>query len=228
MATTSSVSSSTSAASTASTASTANSASTMNESDFLNLLVTELKNQDPLNPLSGSEYAAQLAQFSTVEQLSDMNSKMDSYLSDTESISTSINNALAANFVGETVCAKSNAFDYSGSGSVNIGFSADSDAENVTIKVYDSSGSLVKTIAGTGTAGENSVTWDGTKDDGSTASEGAYTFNVSAADASGSAIGTTGLIYGTVDAVRYTSNGTVFVVDGQEVSLANVLEISKE
>jgi flagellar basal-body rod modification protein FlgD len=200
----------------------------MSESDFLNLLVTELKNQNPLDPLSGSEYAAQLAQFSSVEQLENLNTKMDSYLSATETINTSINNALAATFVGETVCAQTSTFTHTSSDSSSLGFQVDSAAESATVKIYNSSGTLVKTITTSGDAGYNDVTWDGTTDSGSTASSGTYTFTVSATDASGSALTATPYINGIVDSVRYTSSGTMFVIDGQEVSLSKILEISKE
>jgi len=92
----------------------------------------------------------------------------------------------------------------------------------------NAAGSLVKSIAGTGDTTENIVKWDGTLSDGTVAPSGSYTFSITATDSSGNAVTATPYVYGTVTAVRYKSSGTVFVIDGTEVSLANVLEIMEE
>ena len=223
---TQSVSNTTASSSAAGTGSSA--AKTMNESDFLNLLVTELKNQNPLDPMNGSEYAAQLAQFSSVEQLSNINNKMDSYLSTNETLNSSINNALATTFIGKAVYATTNKFQYDGSNAVQVGCTLSGPSDGASIKIYNSSGSLVRTLTTNGNSGYNTVSWDGKTDDGTSVASGAYSFSVSASNSSGASPNSTSYIYGNVDAVRYNANGTSFVIDGQEVSLSNILEIAQE
>ena len=226
---------STSVSSTSSTNSTASATSasstaalSMNENDFLNLLVTQLKYQNPQDPTNATDFASQLAQFASVEQLQNINSNSTSSLTSQQTLTSSLNNALATTFIGKDVRAETSAFQYSGTGTVQVGYDLASSASDVTVNIYNSAGSLVKSIAGAGSTTGNTVKWDGTLSDGTTAPSGSYTFSVAATDSSSNAVTATPYVYGTVTAVRYKSSGTVFVIDGTEVSLADVLEIMQE
>ena len=93
----------------------------------------------------------------------------------------------------------------------------------------DSSGNVVKTIQNAPTgSGDQKFTWDGTDDAGNQAGPGTYTFSVQAKDSSGASITASPCIYGTVSGVRFNSSGTVFVIDGTEVPLSDILEIMQE
>jgi len=198
---------------------------TLGEDDFLNLLMTQMENQDPLNPMSGSDYAAQLAQFSSLDQLTQINGSLNQSINASSVLSSSINNALAATFIGKNVRATASSIQYTGTGSVSLGYNLPTSAGSATVTIYDGSGNVVKTIQGSTDQGDNSITWDGTNDNGQSVGSGTYTFQVSAKDSTGTAINATSYISGTVTGVRYTSNGTVFVVDGEEIPLSDILEI---
>ncbi len=181
-----------------------------------------------MDPTNATDFASQLAQFASVEQLQNINTNLTSSLTSQQTLTSSLNNALATTFIGKDVRAETSAFQYSGTGTVKVGYDLASSAADVSVNIYNASGSLVKSIGGAGSTTGNTVTWDGTLSNGTIAPSGSYTFKVSATDSSGNAITATPYVYGTVTAVRYKSSGTVFVIDGTEVSLADVLEIMEE
>ena len=200
--------------------------SVLGKDDFLKLLVTQLQNQDPMSPLSGSDFAAQLAQFSSVEQLSNINSTLTQSVSANQLLSQSISNALAATFIGKQVRASGNTFTLSGTADAKLGYTLASAADTVTVNIKDATGATVRTLQVGGTnKGDNTFTWDGKDDHNQTLSPGTYTFEVKAKDAKGAIVSASGFSFGTVSAVRYKSNGTVFVVDGLEIPLSDILEI---
>ena len=199
---------------------------TLGKDDFLNLLITQMQNQDPMDPMSGSDYAAQLAQFSSLEQLTNINTSLTQSIGMNSVLSSSINNALAATFIGKDVRAAADSFQYQATGPAKLGYTLSFPAQSVTVKVYNGAGTLVKTIKGSTDQGDNALTWDGTDDNGQAVGSGAYTFQVEATDASGAVVASKSYIYGTVSGVRYKSDGTVFVIDGLEIPLSDILEIS--
>lgn len=200
--------------------------STLGKQDFLNLLVSQMKNQDPLDPMKGTEFAAQLAQFSSLEQLTNLNTMMSSSVDANAVLAQSINNGLSATFIGKDVRASVDNFQYDGEGSVKLGYDLTTAAETVKVKIYDSNGNLVKTLSGDADKGQSTVSWDGSGAKGETLAAGKYTFKVEAVGADGTAVTSQQYIFGNVAAVRFKSTGTVFVIDGVEIPLANILEIS--
>ena len=199
--------------------------SILGKDDFLKLLTMQLKNQDPLNPMDGTQFASQLAQFSSVEQLSNINATLQQSIDSNYLLSQSISNGLAATFVGKDVRATGDTFHFDGTNPAKMGYSLPSDADTVTVKIYNSSGNLVKTITNTGkVSGNNSFTWDGADEHGNM-NPGTYKFTVEAKDANGGTITASSYVEGKVSGVRFKADGTVFIVDGAEVKLADILEI---
>ena len=198
---------------------------TLGKDDFLSLLITQMQNQDPLDPMKGTEFASQLAQFSSLEQLTNINTNLGSSLNAQSVLSSSINNALATTFIGKEVRANSSSFNYTNSGTVQMGYTLPTDASAVSVKIYDGNGNLVKTLKGGTSTGDSTVTWDGTNDGGQPMANGTYTFKVEATDSTGGSIATSSYIFGKVTGIRFKSDGTVFVIDGAEISLSNILEI---
>ena len=74
---------------------------TMGETDFLQLMIEELKNQDPMNPMDGTQYASQLAQFSSLEQLTNLNNTMTQSVAANASLTQSVNNMMVSNLIGK-------------------------------------------------------------------------------------------------------------------------------
>lgn len=211
-----------------STAVTNASNSTLGKDDFLKLLVSQLKNQDPMNPMQGTEFASQLAQFSSVEQLQNLNTTLTQSVQANQLMTQSIGNSLAATLIGKDVRATGSSFTYSGPDPVRLGYTLTADAHSADVKVYNQSGGLVRTITGTGTSnGDNTFTWDGTDDHGQKAPVGKYTFKVEASDDQGAPLTASPYLYGTIGGVRFKADGAYFMIDGAEVALSDVLEILK-
>jgi len=207
-------------------ASTSTGNSIMGQDDFLKLLVSQLQNQDPMNPMDGTQFASQLAQFASVEQLNNINTSLQTSISSSQLLNQSISNALSTTVIGKQVRASGSTLTYDGSGAMKVGYTLPSAAASAKVQILDQYGTVVRTIDGTGvTAGDVDVSWDGMTDAGTQAAAGQYTVKVTASDAKGNALTATPFFYGTVSGVRFKSTGTVFVVDGQEVPLSSILEV---
>jgi flagellar basal-body rod modification protein FlgD len=196
---------------------------TLNETDFLQLLTAQLKNQDPLNPQDASDFASQLAQFTSVEQLTNINSQLTSMASS----QTSMQNTMASDLIGKTVTMAGNDTTLA-SGQANMPYTLPSNAANVTVSVSDSTGNQVYTAnLGPETAGNNSYTWNGTDNNGNVLAAGQYTFAVNAVDSLGNAITATPLTSGTVTGVSLNDNVTYLTLDDTtQVQLGDITEIS--
>jgi flagellar basal-body rod modification protein FlgD len=153
--------------------------SELNQEDFLTLMITQLKNQDPFKPMDPAQYVGQLAQFSQVSGLADMNEQISSL---TDSLRG--NQVLdGAGLIGRTVIAAGNSIylpeavegEVRGpQGLINV----PAGASAVQLVVKDASGALVKTQALDSARGTQAFAWDGTTNDGSAAPAGAYRIEV--------------------------------------------------
>lgn len=199
--------------------------SILGKDDFLKMLVMQLRYQDPLNPMKGTEFAAQLAQFSSVEQLHNINSSLLNSLDTNAVMAQSINNALAAAFVGKQVRASGNEFQFEGNKEVKFGYSLADAAATASVKIFDAQGNLVRILSGPTNKGENQLVWDGKNEQGVTVAGGKYKIEIESKDSNGKIITSSPYLYGTVSAVRYKAEGTMFVVNGIEVRLSSILEI---
>ncbi|MBM4165821.1 MAG: flagellar hook capping protein [Ignavibacteria bacterium] len=197
---------------------------TLGKNDFLKLLVGQMKYQDPLNPMKGTEFTAQLAQFSGLEQLQNMNDNLQESMSTNYILTSSINNALASNFVGKNVKAASDQFYWQGGNGMRLGYNLTKDYSKVTVKIYDESDNLIREFRGGNRVGENVVVWDGKDDNHGIVDEGIYRFEIE--DSEGRNISAQQFMFGKINSVRYDQNGTVFLVDGIEVRLSDILEVS--
>jgi flagellar basal-body rod modification protein FlgD len=183
----------------------------LGKDDFLKLLLAQLKNQDPLNPDSNTEFVAQLAQFSSLEQMTQMNNNLENSMTNNNKISEAVNNAMLVNYIGKNVQAESNAFIFDGSKDANLQFSLDAAASSVTIEIKDTAGTVVKNMdLGRVGAGGYQVSWDGTTSLGVKAGPGIYTFDVTAKDSVGSDVKYTPQYAGVVDGVSY-KDGTSYL-----------------
>lgn len=202
----------------------------LGKDDFLKLLTVQLQHQDPLEPQDNTEMVAQLAEFSSLEQLENMNQNLASSL-DLDLILTQVlNNTAAAGLIGKSVLANGNAVEIDSAGeSTSVNFDLAANAASLTVTVYDESGTLVRTIEEAGIeAGRQSLEWDGKDSSGNDVSAGSYTFKVAATDGEGNSIGVTPLVMGSVDVVKFVNGEAVLVLDGVEVSISEIIEIYRE
>jgi flagellar basal-body rod modification protein FlgD len=167
---------------TSSSASTSSKSAVTEMSDrFLKLLVTQLKNQDPTNPMENAELTSQLAQMSTVEGINKMNSTLDGLVSQFKSSQVMQGAAL----VGRQVLAEGDTLTLGLAGAAGgVGLSAA--ADSVQIKVFDGNGALVQTLdLGQQDAGLVRFVWDGSNASGAAQAAGDYTFKVDATASAG-------------------------------------------
>ncbi len=163
---------------------------------FLTLLVAQMNNQDPLNPVDNSQLTTQMAQISTVTGINNLNSSITSLLTQLQQSATIQSAQLTGHsvMVAGSNLALNSSTSTSGVTTENAvgGYNLAGAAQNVTVTVTDSTGATIKTIQlGAQPAGFQDFTWDGTKDSGGTAPAGSYQFSVSATSTSGAAVGAT-------------------------------------
>ena len=190
--------------------------------DFLNLLVTQLQHQDPLNPMDSTDFTAQLAQFSSLEQLSNMSGQ----LKELTAAQTVFANSQAVGYIGHTVLASGNAINFDGQESAGLTIDLQAPAHNVFLSVYDATGAYVASFeAGSMAAGRQTALWDGQDNNGNLLAGGAYRFEAVAVDAHGEEIGVTPLSRGRVDGVAFKDGAAVLMLGRREVSLEDVIEV---
>lgn len=192
------------------------------EDRFLKLLVTQMQNQDPLNPMDNAEITSQMAQLSTVTELGKLNDAASamsaSYLSG--------QSLQAASLIGHGVMIPGDTLELSGGvayGGVDIPQAVDS----LTVKVRDASGAVIHTadLGAQNAAGSIPFQWDGTTDSGAVAPDGSYTFEVTAGQG-GKTVDATALAVGQVASVSLGAQGaTLNVVGLGQVALSQVKEI---
>jgi flagellar basal-body rod modification protein FlgD len=190
----------------------------LGQDEFMTMLLAQLKNQDPLNPMDGKDFAAQLAQFSSLQQLSNLNTTMSSLPTYLKAFS----NTQMVSMIGNDVVAKGNVINVNGS-TTNVSFSLPSDIASGTINIYNASGSQVGTAdLGNLKSGTNSITWDT-----SSVAAGNYTFDITAKDASGKAVTAEALISGKVTGASFKNDTAYLTINGQDVAFSNVVAINK-
>lgn len=199
--------------------------SELGKDEFLKLMIAQLKNQDPLNPMDGTEYASQLAQFSSLEQLSNLNSYLKQSIDANFMLTQSVNNTMMANLIGKEVKLSGEGLNVIGQDSINVGYNLPAYAKSVTVNIYNESGSLVKQIEATTNLGLNRIEWDLTDTNGTKVPNGHYTYKVEAYDLSGEALTVQNFKVGLIDGVRYTDSGTMLLIDGAEYPITDILEI---
>lgn len=190
---------------------------------FLNLLVAQLQNQNPLEPVDNTEFVAQLAQFSSLEQLVGMQSTLESVYYGI----AAMNNASMANLLGTDVVARGDTFHYDGEGGQNLLYDASTEAVNANLTVYDDNGAVVwQGEVGPIAAGEGHYGWDGTDVHGNPVAEGDYTFLVTATDGQGDPVAVQTLVQGLVDAMDYSTGSPLPSIDGIVVQLGDIVRLT--
>jgi flagellar basal-body rod modification protein FlgD len=210
---------------TGSTVTSTPSGSTMTQSDFLQLLTTQLTAQDPTQPMDNSQMAAEMAQFAQLGTLQNIQSSLTGLSSSIGANAQSAQVLSSASLVGRQVLVPSNALTYSG-GSVNGGVNV-STAGDVVVTIKDTNGNVVNTIdLGAQPAGLSSFSWNGKDSSGNAVANGTYA--VSANNGGNSAALTT-YVAGSVTGVGYggSSTGTYLQVAGiGGVPLSQVAQIN--
>jgi flagellar basal-body rod modification protein FlgD len=218
----------TSSAATSATATAANKAltsskTTLDQSDFLTLMTAQLKNQDPFNPVDNTQMIAQMAQFSSVAGISQMNTTLTG-------ISTKLNATSATDamsYVGKTVLTAGTTAYARSAGGIAGAVELDGDTTDTNVTIADAGGNVLKTISlGTQQKGTVTYDWDGTTNDGKSAGDGPFTVTVGAAN-NGATVTSRSLVWAPVESVALTagSDPTLSVTGLGSVALSAVRKI---
>ena len=197
----------------------------LGKDEFLKLFIAQIQYQDPLNPLDSAEFTAQLAQFSSVEQLYGMNSKLGNI---EETMNNQSEQRDELGYIGKTVMANDNTMRVD-DGTVQSGSYTIGEGGYVSIDVFDSDGNIVRTFyKGWEDKGEHDVNWDGRDDTGTLAGDGTYAFEITAIDQDGSYISSNTHISGEVTGITY-QNGQPYLMIGDRIinNMSNIIEVTQ-
>ena len=209
--------------STGSTEPSAPRAPVLGKDDFLLLLVTQLQNQDPLNPADHTEFTAQLAQFSSLEQLNNVNDNLE----ELQNYQASTNNSQAVSLLGKEITTNGNFLQLVEGESIDCDFSLAGDAAKVVVSIYDSTGKFVREIIEKNRpAGRQTLNWDGTNTDGHPVKDGNYTFEVQAVDGNEQKVKVTTFFAGLVDKVTFEKNIPFLISGDQKIALSDVIQVA--
>lgn len=169
---------------------------------FMTLLVTQMKNQDPLNPLDNAQVTSQMAQLSTVTGIDKLNATVQTLIDNTQQSQS----YQATNMIGHVVLSTGNNMELSKSQGM-YGIDLASRADNVTVTVRNANGKPVSELAlGAQPIGQSQLLWNGTDSSGATLPDGKYTFEVKAT-LGGQAVTSSTLNYAAVQSVTNSSAG---------------------
>ncbi|MDX1914550.1 MAG: flagellar hook assembly protein FlgD [Methylophilus sp.] len=188
---------------------------------FMTLLVTQMKNQDPLNPMDNAQVTSQMAQLSTVTGIDKLNATVESLIS---SVQTG-QSYQASSMIGHNVLVAGDQISNTGTGGY-FGVELPNGADKVSVNIKNSAGAVVRTVElGSQSAGTLPLAWDGYATDGSVAPSGSYKVEVSAT-VSGKSVEANALSYSKVLSVSNSASGiTLNLNNDTSVSTSEVKEI---
>lgn len=190
---------------------------------FLRLLTTQLAHQDPLNPLDDKEFVAQLAQFSSLEQLSNISESMESF-KESFARQETLN---AVNFIGKEIRAEGRSISKDGNSVSSFTYTLPDTAEKLHMNIFDSFGNIVRTISLPGRMpGEHEYVWDGRAHSGNPLPDGVYSISMAAEGRHGEPLMVSTKTSGIVTGVINDGDQAVLrLQDGRRVNLKDVKEV---
>jgi flagellar basal-body rod modification protein FlgD len=194
----------------------------LNKDDFMKLFITQLQNQDPLNPQDSAAMVTQMAQITQVEQSYNTNTNLQSLLSAAGN-SASMS---AVSFIGKTITAQGSQVKLSAGSQPLLNYNLPNAANQVQVAIQDSNGRTVRTMTtGNNAAGDGSQVWDGKDSNNMPLPAGLYSFSVTGLKTDGSSFSGTPLIKAVVDGVKMDQGASVLTAGGIDVPLANVTTV---
>jgi len=190
-----------------------------NFGDFLNMLMTQLKNQDPSSPLDTNQFTSELVQFSSVEQQINTNTSLTQLIQLTQAGEV----MQASAMTGKQVTVNSDHVPLQ-NGTGAIQFSTPS-AQPVEISIYNANGSKLDDTMMESTKGTNTWTWNGTDSSGNTVPDGSYQFSVTAANADGTTTALSSSVIGIATGVQSQSSGMQLQLGALSVDFSKVQSV---
>jgi flagellar basal-body rod modification protein FlgD len=193
----------------------------MGKEDFLKLLVTQLRNQDPLSPMDGSEFAAQLAQFSTVEQLIEIGSKLDAQAGNVATSTLTTQTMLGSSLIGRDVMLMGATVASDGDTAARVAIDLDAPASKVLIEVLGADDEVLASQEFEDlSAGRNVLDLDQAD-----LPAGQYNYRVTAVDGDDAEVKATGYTVGRVEGMSFAGGEVALRVDGVLVPMLDIMEV---
>lgn len=190
---------------------------------FLTLLTTQLRYQDPLEPMDSAEFTNQLVQFSQVEQSISTNANLEQLLG-----FQGTNQAVAAiSYIGNTVEVLGDAMPLT-EGAATMNYVLSENAEAATVLIFDATGAQVQSIEGPTAAGKHTLAWDGRDKDGNQLPDGAYTVVVAARDAENDPIDVATSVTAKVTGTQNNGTNTQLILGTVPVNLDKIISVSQQ
>lgn len=191
------------------------------------MLMTQMKFQDPMSPMSNEQFASQMAQFSSLQELQSIGASLQQSIQANLLMSQSFNNTMASSLIGKFITAENDQVQMSGSSSVHLDYRLSGAATSINVDIRDKDGVIVRTLkVNPQEAGDRSISWDGMDADGQRVPDGAYTFAVQATDANGATVTATTFVQGIVDSVRYEDGNVLLRVGDRDIQLSQVMSLA--
>ena len=191
--------------------------------NFLKMLLAQIEHQDPLNPMEGSEFSAQLAQFSSLEQLFGVNDNLESLLSAQDQNSR----YQALDFIGKEVVAEGDQLSLKQGETAEGSFTLNGTA-NCTVAIFDSNGNPVREISmGSLGPGRHSFEWDGRDGSGAVREPDIYGFEITATTEDGQILPVETLITGQVTRVNLEGSSTLLYVGEIPLTISQIMDIKE-
>lgn len=190
---------------------------------FMKLMLTQMKHQDPTNPMQAHEMASQLAAFTSVEQLQNLNSTMEGL----KKAQAPMQQFEALNFIGKSVAGDSSALTrVQGDTSHDFQYKLLKEAETVKLSIKNIQGEVVREFSvKNAKAGANSIDWNGQNERGVEQPPGEYFLSVEATDGAGQKVGVETRFDGLITGVNYTPEGPLLLVGQRTVKMSDVKKI---
>jgi flagellar basal-body rod modification protein FlgD len=194
----------------------------LGKDDFLSLLVTQLQNQDPLKPMDPTQFTAQLAQFSSLEQLYNINENIQML----KSIQGSFDRLSALSMIDKYVVSDSRTFQFKGE-ALELGFRFDEKVRDATIYIQTPNGQTVcNIVVAHPSEGEHFVQWDGKDQDGWQLPEGTYSLAVIGTTEDGKPIAGTTLAKSQITGVDLSGTETILMTTNGKVMLSEISKVN--
>ena len=187
---------------------------------FLSILTTQLKNQNPLDPLDTNQFTQQLVQFTGVEQQLKTNEFLEALLLNTQNTGRSD----AVSYIGKEVTASGETAELKDGGAY-WAYNAETNVANATVTIKNAAGSVVYTENGSLNSGNGAFLWDGVGTDGSTQPDGVYTIEIKGTNLAGNTVKISTSSVGVVTAVDFSGTEPMLTVGQNKVALSDVTSI---
>lgn len=197
--------------------------SELNKDAFLNLLLAQMKNQDPTNPLKSHEMAAQLAQFTSLEKLTNINSAIE----ELTKVQKPGQNFGALSLIGKAVAGDSSQIVRTAENETHdIRFRLSADAVSGTLTIKDETGAVVRTLKlSKMKSGDNEINWNGMNEEGRTLGEGRFSASIEAISSNGAKLAAETKFAGVISGVNFTPSGPVLMIGKQAIPMSDIKEI---